>query len=286
MFGGEHRTATGNDNTQSWSAVRIPSAYVPHLQPIHEIKLTTLNTNETTPMYLGAVAISDNEQQRQLLKLSTNAVTWTANSEVKWEFGKDGLTIPIGYQLELYLVANESDFVLPISATDVLVQCSMNGSIGVGKLYPVEGTWGGPRLLDCVFVTNAHIKDDTHLTEEEKAALQQLVQNGGVTTDSYDWTPDYSAGIEFDCSPAITYTAPCNGWIIVYQKISTGSGTPGISVNGVEILSLLNKTTGEDDLTITGELSGQFLVSENDVITGGVAGQGGIFYPCKGETAE
>ena len=61
---------------------------------------------------------------------------------------------------------------------------------------------------------------------------------------------------------------------------------PVISVNGVQILSLLNRTTSEDGLTITGELSGQFPVGENDVITGGVAGQEGIFYPCKGETAE
>lgn len=138
-------------------------------------------------------------------------------------------------------------------------------------------------------VTNkftSHVGDDTHLTTEEKAALQQLVQNGGVTTDSYDWTPDYSAGVEFVCSPITTYTVPCNGWIIVYQKITTADGTPVISVNGVQILNLLNRTTSEDNLTITGELSGQFLVSENDVITGGVAGQGGIFYPCKGETAE
>lgn len=137
-------------------------------------------------------------------------------------------------------------------------------------------------------VTNkftSHVGDDTHLTTEEKAALQQLVQNGGVTTDSYDWTPDYSAGVEFVCSPITTYTVPCNGWIIVYQKITTADGEPKISVNGVQILSLLNRTTSEDGLTITGELSGQFLVSENDVITGGV-GQEGIFYPCKGETAE
>lgn len=100
----------------------------------------------------------------------------------------------------------------------------------------------------------------------------------------YDWSPDFSAGVEFVCSQMVTYTAPCNGWIIVYQKITTDTGTPGISVNGVEILSLLNMS--ENAPSITGELSGQFLVSKNDVITGGVAGQGGIFYPCKGETSE
>lgn len=180
LFGGEHRTATGNDNTQSWSAVRIPSAYVPHLQPIHEIKLTTLNTNETTPMYLGAVAISDNEQQSQLLKLSTNSVTWTADSEVKWEFGKDGFIIPIGYQLELYLVANESDFVLPIPATDVLLQSSMNSAIGVGKLYPIDGTWGGPGLLDCILITKAHINNSDHLSAEDRELLDILANDDNL----------------------------------------------------------------------------------------------------------
>ena len=102
----------------------------------------------------------------------------------------------------------------------------------------------------------------------------------------YDWSPDFSAGVEFVCSPVTTYTAPCNGWIIVYQKITTDTGTPGISVNGVKILSLLNMSEGDGKATITGEISGQFPVAKNDVITGGVSGQGGIFYPCKAETAE
>ena len=205
LFGAEYRTATGNDNTQSWSAVRIPSAYVPHLQPIHEVKLTTLNTNETTPMYLGAVAISDNEQQRQLLKLSTNAVIWTADSEVIWEFGKEGFIIPIGYQLELYLVANESDFVLPIPSTDVLLQSSMNGSIGVGKFYPIEGTWGGPRLLDCVLLTNAHINNNDHLSAEDRELLDNLA-NGYVEnlyTNSVNILED---GEVIDTSTPVTVT--------------------------------------------------------------------------------
>lgn len=174
LFGGEHRTTTGNDNTQSWSAVRIPSAYIPHLRAIHEVKLIALNTNETTPMYLGAVAISDNEQESQLLKLSTNTVTWTADSEVTWEFGKDGFIIPIGYQLELYLVANASDFVLPIPTTDVLLQSSTNSAIGVGKLYPIDGTWGGPGLLDCVLITKAHINNSSHLSAEDRELLDNL----------------------------------------------------------------------------------------------------------------
>lgn len=102
----------------------------------------------------------------------------------------------------------------------------------------------------------------------------------------YDWSPDFSAGVEFDCTPTITYTAPCNGWIIVYQKITTADGIPAISVNDVQILSLLNMSESEDMMTITGELSGQFLVGKNDVIRGGVVGQKAKFYPCKAETAE
>ena len=104
----------------------------------------------------------------------------------------------------------------------------------------------------------------------------------------YDWSPDFSAGVEFVCSPIVTYTAPCNGWIIVYQKITTGDGSPRITVNDVQILNLLNSSENmtEDDLLITGEISGQFLVGKNDVITGGFPDQRGIFYPCKAETAE
>lgn len=135
-------------------------------------------------------------------------------------------------------------------------------------------------------VTNnftSHVGDDTHLTETDRELLNSL---GNSENKAYDWTPDYSAGVEFVCSPATTYTVPCNGWIIVYQKITSAHGVPVISVNGVQILSLLNRSEAEDGLSITGELSGQFPVSENDVITGGVTGQEGIFYPCKGETAE
>ena len=202
-------------------------------------------------------------------------------SSISFELCNADGTIRTDVQMSIRIIGNATDN-------------NSDGSESTNSNYKINVQFYKIGSVTNKFTT--HVGDDTHLTEEEKAALQQLVQNGGVTqqlvqnedvtTNSYDWTPDYSAGVEFACSPITTYTAPCNGWIIVYQKITTADGVPDISVNGVQILSLLNRTTSEDGLTITGELSGQFLVSENDVITGGVAGQEGIFYPCKGETAE
>ena len=282
-----HTTILESEATESgeFDAVHFNYQDVPHDFHIKKFILKPLESSNT-PLYMAVWTLTQSGQ-KTFVGLSDEAITWEAGKDAVWTFNNVELIVPTNHNVEFFLCTG-ADAVgeTEADAPGVYIKTKYNPS-GRGTIRH-SNNWHS-RCIQATFSNNgylSHVGDDTHLTTEEKAALQQLVQNGGVTTDSYDWTPDYSAGVEFVCSPNTTYTVPCNGWIIVYQKITTADGVPVISVNGVQILSLLNRTTSEDGLTITGELSGQFPVGENDVITGGVAGQEGIFYPCKGETAE
>lgn len=282
-----HTTILESEATESgeFDAVHFNYQDVPHNFHIKKFILKPLESSNTS-LYMAVWTLTQSGQ-KTFVGLSDEAITWEAGKDAVWTFNNVELIVPENHNVEFFLCTG-ADAVgeTEADAPGVYIKTKYNPD-GRGTIRH-SNNWHS-RCIQATFSNNgylSHVGDDTHLTIEEKAALQQLVQNGGVTTDSYDWTPDYSAGVEFVCSPVTTYTVPCNGWIIVYQKITTADGVPKISVNGVQILSLLNRTTSEDGLTITGELSGQFPVGENDVITGGVAGQEGIFYPCKGETAE
>jgi hypothetical protein len=130
----------------------------------------------SSPYYLAVWTI-DGSDRKTYRGLSDNAITWTEGTNAVWNFVKNPITIPTGHRLELFLTDGEGS----VGSTEANVPAH---HIKVRTDYSGSGTirydadWHPGRNITTEFRTigiiDKHIGDESHLTEEQRVALNGL----------------------------------------------------------------------------------------------------------------
>lgn len=135
-----------------WQALHIPYAALPSW-PIERITIPTMLKVQTTPLYMAAYSVSSSGALSRL-SVSSNALTWEANSSATWHF-ETPISLQSGYNLRLFLitdVANATETACTAISEHVKSHYISGGSCEVRY----SGVWYGTRTIDIIFSSNGH----------------------------------------------------------------------------------------------------------------------------------
>ena len=177
-------TATGSGEL---NAINYSAANVPHEQPIEQIVLPVLNSC-SSPYYLAVWTI-DESDRKTYRGISDNSTTWTEGTNAAWNFVKNPITIPAGHKLEIYITDGENsvgdrEANVPAHHIKLYTDGSNTETIRKGS-----GWWPGGKIrteFRQVGKINKHIGDYSHLTEEYKNILDEVISGGFVSNDEFN----------------------------------------------------------------------------------------------------